>query len=124
MRRDFVALLSIFSMPRCLGSESPSGLSTCQLSEQHRRSAKSKSVLMRPEREMAIKRNDLVPGDCVSIDGANMSIGISKDDFIDLEERRGSVSGVGSSTAEGMDRKQSTKESNPEHGWRLTNRRW
>ena len=34
--------------------------------------------------------------------GANVSIGISKHDFIDLEERRGSVSGVGSSTAEGI----------------------
>ena len=28
MRRDFVVQISIFSMPRCLGSESPSGLST------------------------------------------------------------------------------------------------
>ena len=28
MRRDFVVRISIFSMPRCLGSESPSGLST------------------------------------------------------------------------------------------------
>ena len=34
--------------------------------------------------------------------GANVSIGISKDDFVDLEERRGSISGVGSSTAEGI----------------------
>ena len=28
MRRDFVAQISIFSMPRCLGSESPSRLPT------------------------------------------------------------------------------------------------
>ena len=28
MRRDFVAQISIFSMPRCLGSENPSRLST------------------------------------------------------------------------------------------------
>ena len=28
MRRDFVVQISIFSMPRCLGSESPSRLST------------------------------------------------------------------------------------------------
>ena len=28
MRRDFVVMISIFSMPRCLGSESPSGLLT------------------------------------------------------------------------------------------------
>ena len=28
MRRHFVVQISIFSMPRCLGSESPSGVST------------------------------------------------------------------------------------------------
>ena len=34
--------------------------------------------------------------------GTNVSIGISKDDFIHLEERKGSLSGVGTATAEGI----------------------
>ena len=34
--------------------------------------------------------------------GANVSIGISKDDFLHLEERKGSLSGVGTATAEGV----------------------
>ena len=40
----------------------------CQLSKQHRCSAKSQRIATRPEREMAIKRDDVAPGDCVSID--------------------------------------------------------
>ena len=34
--------------------------------------------------------------------GANVTIGIDKSDFIDLEERKGSISGVGAATAEGI----------------------
>ena len=34
--------------------------------------------------------------------GANASIGISKDNFSDLQERRGSMTGVGAAQAEGM----------------------
>ena len=40
----------------------------CQLSKQHRCSAKSQWVTVRPEREMAIKRDDIAPGDCISTD--------------------------------------------------------
>ena len=40
----------------------------CQLSKQHQRSTKSQRIAARPEREMAIKRNDVAQGNCVSVD--------------------------------------------------------
>jgi hypothetical protein len=40
----------------------------CQLAKQHRRTPRSATTHAKPEREMAIRRNDLEPGECVSID--------------------------------------------------------
>lgn len=40
----------------------------CQLGKQHRRTPGSVSTHAKPEREMAIRRGNLAPGDCVSID--------------------------------------------------------
>ena len=40
----------------------------CSLAKQHRKSSGSSSIHHKPEREMAIRRNNLQPGECVSID--------------------------------------------------------
>ena len=40
----------------------------CLLGKQHRRTPGSVTVKAKPEREMAIRRNDLKPGDCISLD--------------------------------------------------------
>ncbi len=40
----------------------------CQLGKQHRRTSESSSTLTNPEKEMAIKRDNIHPGDCVSMD--------------------------------------------------------
>ena len=47
------------ALPRC---------AACQLGKQHRRTPKSARTLAVPDQEMAIRREDLNPGDCVSID--------------------------------------------------------
>jgi len=56
--------------PRCKGAarcDHPKCVA-CQLAKQHRRSPGSTSMHAKPEREMAIRRNNLKPGDCVSMD--------------------------------------------------------
>ena len=40
----------------------------CSLAKQHRKTSGSSSTHHKPEREMAIRRNNLQPGECVSID--------------------------------------------------------
>jgi hypothetical protein len=40
----------------------------CQLSKQHRRSPGSQHVRARPEHEMAIRRENMIPGECFSVD--------------------------------------------------------
>ena len=40
----------------------------CQFAKQHRRTPDSQTTHNVPEHEMAIRRNDLYPGDCVSVD--------------------------------------------------------
>ena len=40
----------------------------CQLAKQHKRSPGSQRIQAKPEREMAIRRNNLRPGDCISAD--------------------------------------------------------
>ena len=40
----------------------------CQLGKQHRRTPDSSTVVQNPDMEMAIRRDDLSPGDCISMD--------------------------------------------------------
>ena len=49
---------------RCLRPICPA----CKLGKQHRRTSESSSTLTNPEKEMAIKRDNIHPGDCVSMD--------------------------------------------------------
>lgn len=42
--------------------------SACQLSKQHRKTPDSSTIHVNKDREMAIRRNNLNPGDCVSLD--------------------------------------------------------
>ena len=46
----------------------PTRCPACQLSKAHRRSPKTHRILARPEMEMSIRREDLNPGDCISMD--------------------------------------------------------
>ena len=47
---------------------SPPRCPACQLSKAHRRNPKSQLAHNKPEMEMAIRRDNLDPGDCVSVD--------------------------------------------------------
>jgi hypothetical protein len=50
--------------PRCPHIKCPA----CQMGKQHRRTPDSSTIHANPDREMTIRREDVHPGDCVSMD--------------------------------------------------------
>ena len=50
--------------PRCPMPKCPA----CQLGKQHKKTPDSSKTVLNPDKEMAIRRNNLNPGDCVSMD--------------------------------------------------------
>ena len=46
----------------------PPKCAACQLAKQHKRSPGSQRIQAKPEREMAIRRDNLSPGACISVD--------------------------------------------------------